>query len=138
MTTLREACARVHSFFRKRELDREFDEELAAHIELATQDHLRQGMSLTEARRRALIKLGGIEPSKEVHRESRGLPWLDGLVQDVRVAVRGLRRSPGFTITAIATLAVAIGINAGVFTVAGTVLFGGYPQVDPANRIFYT
>src|SRR5579872_938013 len=65
-------------------------------------------------------------------------PWLDGTLQDVRGAVRGLRRSPGFTVTAIATLAVAIGINAGVFTIAGTVLFGGYPHLDPDNRILYT
>jgi hypothetical protein len=138
MTALRRAWARLVSFFRKPELDREFDEELAAHIELATQDHIRRGMSLPEARRRALIELGGIEASKALHRDSRGLPWLDGILQDVRYAVRGLRRSPGFTAVAVMTLAVAIGINAGVFTIADTVLFGGYPQVDPDNRIFYT
>jgi macrolide transport system ATP-binding/permease protein len=94
-------------------------------------------MSPPEACRRALLELGGIEPAKELHRDSRGFPWLDGVLQDVRCAVRGLRRSPGFTVTAVATLAVAIGINAGVFTIAGTVLFGGYPQVDPDNRILY-
>src|ERR1700733_158626 len=123
MTTPRQAWARLLSFFRKHELDREVGEELAAHIELATQDHIRQGMSLPEARRRALIELGGIEASKELHRDSRGLPWLDGVLQDVRYGVRSLRRSPGFTAVAVMTLAVAIGINAGVFTVAGTVLF---------------
>jgi hypothetical protein len=69
-----------------------------------------------------------MEASKELHRDSRGLPWLDGILQDVRYAVRGLQRSPGFAAVAVMTLAVAIGINAGVFTVAGTVLFGGYPQ----------
>jgi len=137
MTTLREACARVHSFFRKRKLDLELDEELAAHIELATQDHLRQGMSLTEARRRALIKLGGIEPSKEVHRESRGLPWFDGIVQDIRYAVRGMRRSPGFTVTAIATLAIGIGVNAAVFTVTKAVLFQGFRLVERNDRLLY-
>jgi len=79
-----------------------------------------------------------MEASKELHRDSRGLPWLDGILQDVRYAVRGLQRSPGFAAVAVMTLAVAIGINAGVFTVAGTVLFGGYPQVDPDNRIAYT
>lgn len=60
------------------------------------------------------------------------------LLQDVRYAFRGIRRSPGFTAVAIATLALAIGINAGVFTIARTVLFGGYPRVDPDNRILYT
>jgi putative ABC transport system permease protein len=62
---------------------------------------------------------------------------LDTFLGDVRYALRGMRRSPGFTTVAVMTLAVAIGINAGVFAVAGTVLFGGYPRVDPDNRIFY-
>src|SRR5690348_14734599 len=64
--------------------------------------------------------------------------WLEGIPQDVRYAVRNLGRSPGFAATAIVTLAVAIGINAGVFTIARTVLFGGYPNVDPNDRILYT
>src|SRR3984885_4662736 len=79
-------------------------------------DNLRSGMTP------AKIRFGGIE----------------SVLQDIRYALRGMRRSPGFTTVAVMTLAVAIGINAGVFTVAGTVLFGGYPQVDPDNRIFYT
>jgi putative ABC transport system permease protein len=137
MTGLRLAWARLGSFFRKRELDREFDEELAAHLELATQDHVRQGMSLPEARRLALMKLGGVEPSKELHRESRGLPWLDGMIQDFRFALRALRRSPGFTLTAIATLALGIGVNAAVFTVTKAALFAGFPMVERNDRILY-
>lgn len=72
-----------------------------------------------------------------VHRR-RGFPTFQSVPQDIRYALRGMRRSPGFTAVAVMTLAVAIGINAGVFTVVGTVLFGGYPQVDPDNRILYT
>ena len=68
----------------------------------------------------------------------RASVWAEGIPQDVRYAVRNLGRSPGFTATAIVTLAVAIGINAGVFTIARTVLFGGYPNVDPNDRILYT
>lgn len=67
-----------------------------------------------------------------------GFLFLQSASQDIRYALRSMRRSPGFTAVAVMTLAVAIGINAGVFTIAGTVLFGGYPQVDPDNRIFYT
>ena len=128
---------RLVSFCRQQALDHEFDEELAAHIELATEEHVRQGMTVSDARRLALIKLGGIEPSKELHRESRGLPWLDGIVQDVRHAVRGLRRSPGFTLTAVATLALGIGVNAMVFTVTNAVLFKGFPRVQSNDRILY-
>lgn len=137
MTTFREAWARLAAFFRKRGLDREFDEELRAHIELATQDYIRQGMSAAEARRMALIKLGGVEQSKELHRESRGVPWLDGVAQDVRFAFRSLGRTPGFTLTAVVILALGIGINAAVFTITKTMLFGGNPLFDPDNRILY-
>ena len=137
MTTLRQAWARLLSFFRKRGLDREFDEELAAHLELATEEHLRRGMTPAEARRLALVKLGGMEPSKERHRDARGLPWLDGIAQDLRFAVRGLRRNPGFTLTALAMLATGIGINAAVFTVTNAVLFKGFPLVERNDRLLY-
>ena len=89
-------------------------------------DNLRSGMTPEEA-------LGA-----EGARERRGFPVLQSVLQDIRYALRGMGRSPGFTTVAVITLAVAIGINAGVFTIAGTVLFGGYPQVDPDNRILYT
>jgi putative ABC transport system permease protein len=137
MIAVRELWARLASYFRKQRLDLEFDEELAAHVDLATQDHLRQGMALPEARRLALIKLGGIEPAKEVRRDSRGLPWIDGIGQDVRYAARALRRSPGFTLTAVATLAVGIGVNAAVFTVTNATLFKGFPLVERNDRILY-
>jgi hypothetical protein len=137
MSALRQTFARLVSFFRKQELDRDFDQELSAHIELATQDHVQQGMTLPEARRLAIIKLGGVEPSKELHRDSRGLPALDGILQDVRFAFRALRRSPGFALTAIATLAIGIGINAAVFTVTKAALFSGFPMVENNDRVLY-
>lgn len=70
-------------------------------------------------------------------RKRRGFPVFRSVLQDVRYALRGMARSPGFTAVAVMTLAVSIGINAGVFTIARTVLFGGYPRVDPDNRIVY-
>jgi putative ABC transport system permease protein len=70
-------------------------------------------------------------------RGRRGVSILDSVIPDVRYTLRAMRRSPGFTAVAVATLAIAIGINAGVFTIARTVLFGGYPGVDPDNRIVY-
>ena len=70
MTTLRQAWARVIAVFRKSALERELDEELASHLELATDGYMRQGMSRPDARRRALIALGGREATKEMHRDS--------------------------------------------------------------------
>lgn len=74
---------------------------------------------------------------KEELRERRGFPALSSVLQDIRYALRTMGRSPGYTAVAVITLAVAIGINTGVFTIARTVLFGGYPGVDPDNRIVY-
>lgn len=137
MTAHRRAWARLVSFFRKQKLDHDFNEELASHIDLATEEYERQGLPPNEARRRTLIDLGGIEPSKEAHRETRGLPWLDGILQDIRFAVRTLRRSPGISLTAIATLAIGIGVNATVFSVTNAVLFKGFPSVTDNDRVVY-
>jgi hypothetical protein len=76
MMVLQEAWARLLSWFRKRRLDREFEEEPAAHIEMATEDHVAHGQSLAEARRLALVKLGGVEGTNHLHRDTRGLPRL--------------------------------------------------------------
>src|ERR1700722_11144775 len=135
MTLPRESWARLVSLFRKRELDREFEEELAVHIELATEDHLRHGMTRAEARRLALIKLGGIEPSKELHRQSRGAEWLDEIVQDIRHAARSLRRSPGFAFLAVAMLATGTGVSGTVFAVTNALF--KKPPFDPDDRILY-
>jgi hypothetical protein len=138
MKIVRVALARLSGMFDRDSRDRDLAEELASHMELHVDDNLRGGMTPEEAVRAAKIRLGSIESIKEGVRERRGFPVLQSVLQDIRYALRGMGRSPGFTTVAVMTLAVAIGINAGVFTIAGTVLFGGYPKVDPDNRIFYT
>lgn len=127
MVTLREAMARVVSFFRKDQRDREFDQELAAHLEMATADHVRDGLTPSEARRQALARLGGIEPAKQLHRETRGLPLLDGLVQDVRYSGRTLLRSPAFTLASVGTLAIGIGATTAIFSTVNATLLRPLP-----------
>jgi predicted permease len=129
--------ARVVAVFRRRHLDREFDEEVTSHIALATEDYLQRGMPLAEAQRSARVRFGSIEALKEADRDSRGLPWLEGLFYDLRFAFRGLRRERAFALTAIVTLALAIGLNVTAFAVLNTMLFRGFPLVQRNDRLVY-
>ena len=137
MKVVRAALARLTALCHRDSRDRDVSEELASHLALHMDDNLRSGMTPEEALRAAKIRLGGVESVKESLRERHGFPSLEFVMQDLRYALRSMRRSPGFTAVAVMTLAVAIGINAGVFTVARTLLFGGYPGIDPDNRILY-
>src|SRR5438093_12354200 len=89
--------------------DREFADELASHLQMHIDDNMRSGMSADEARRRALLKLGGVEQTKEQYRDRRGLPWLETALKDLRFALRLMMRSPGFTAVMLVTLAIGIG-----------------------------
>lgn len=102
--------------FRARE-DRDLDEELAFHLEMQTEANIARGMSPEEARRQALIQLGGLAQVREATRDARGIRWLDDLAADVRFALRTLRNHPAFTLAAAATLALGIGGTTVVFGV---------------------
>lgn len=103
--------------------DGEFDAELESHVTMHTEDGVRAGMSPEEARRQALIRLGGVEQTRQAWRERGTLPWLENLLRDVRYALRGFRRNPVFAITAVATLALGIGATTAVFSVVDRILF---------------
>ena len=132
----RESLRRFRSFFHKPQLDRELDAEMAAHLELAIEENLQRGMSPEEARRQALIGFGGTEQAKEHHRETRSLPVLEILSQDLRYTMRTLRRDRAFALIAILILALGIGANIAVFSVVNTLLLRPLPFPDSQQLVW--
>src|SRR5215510_14512613 len=119
---LRGWLMRFFGMFNRARREREFAEELESHLAMHIEDNLRAGMSLEEARRMALVKLGGVTQVQELHREQRGLPVLETLFRDLRFGARMLFRNPGFTLIAVVTLALGIGANTAMFTIVHGVL----------------
>ena len=105
----------------------EFDAELESYVEQHIDDAVRSGLNKSEARRQALLRLGGAEQARQAYRDRATLPWLESVLRDVRYALRGFRRNPVFAVTAILTLALGIGTTAAVFSVVDRILFRPLP-----------
>ncbi len=136
MDTLRELVGKLGSFFRKRSLDGDLEAELAAHLDLAVEENIKQGMPAGEARRKALIRLGGLEQAKEEQRDARSLPAMESLLQDLRYTLRTLRRDAGFTTFAILIIGLGIGASSTVFSVLDTLLVRPLPFKDPNSLVW--
>jgi putative ABC transport system permease protein len=126
---------RVAGIFGKSKRDRELSAELESHLQLHIDDNLRAGMSPAEARRRAIIKLGGIESTKENYRDRRSIPIIETTLQDVWYAVRILRKSPGFTAVALFSLALGIGVNTALVSLVEAVLFPPFAVDQPSKLL---
>ena len=135
MDWIRVALSRCRALFRGRILNGELDEELRAHIELATEDNLRAGMSAEDARAAALRAFGGVTQTKETYRLLRSLPLVETLSNDLKFGVRQLLHSPAYALTAILTLALGIGATTAIFSVVKAALLAPLPYKDPGSIV---
>ena len=136
MASIRRLFFRFLSLFNGHRQDRELDSELQFCLDMETDENIRQGMSPDEARREAILKIGGIEQVKENCRDQRGLPWLESFLRDILYGVRQLFRNPGISILIILLVTLGVGASTAIFSVVKAVLINPLPYESPEKLTF--
>ena len=138
MKQLRAWLLRFRGLFSKEDREQEFADELESHLQMHIDDNIRAGMSPQEAKRIAVMRLGGVDQAKEAYRDRATIPFLENVVQDLRFTLRQLRKNPAFTVTATVMVALGIGASVSIFAFVDAALIKPLPYQNPSRLLYVT
>jgi len=138
MKNMRAWLRRLAGMFSSGRREREFESELEGHLQMQTDDNVRAGMTKEEARRKAILKIGGLEQARQAYRERGTVPFFETLLQDLRFALRQLWKNPGFTVTAVLMLTLGIAASVAIFAFVDAALLKPLPYSDPRRLVDVT